>query len=175
MAQHIGGSDWISAYLEWTDAEIGMSGQSFAVSGIETGDDGVEDSAAVYLEWIDAGPTAVQRAAAVFAPEPLREAVLLMAVRTESECMHILRQALDDGHPTSQTLRLAMEALECARNLLDDERRAWQALNAMRFDEPPGARIIRDDESRMDWPCALENVEADVRALSGRILELRAH
>ena len=115
MAQHTGGSDWINAYLEWTDGEIGISGQLFAVSGMAAGDDWAEEIASVYLEWIDAAPKATQR-----------EAVLLMALRTESEFMHILRQALED-------------------------------------------------ETRMDWPCALENVEADVRALSGRILELRAH
>ena len=175
MAQHIGNSDWINAYLEWTDAEFGMSSQWFAVSGMEAGEDWAEETAAVYLEWIDAEPTAMRRAAAVLAPEPLREAVLLMALRTESECMHILRQALDAGRPTSQTMQLAMEALDCAKSLLETERRARQALSALRLDEFPGARIAWDDESRMDWPCALENVEADVRALSGRILELRAH
>ena len=37
------------------------------------------------------------------------------------------------------------------------------------------ARISSDIEAGMDWPSALANVEADMRALSGRILELRAH
>jgi len=115
MTQIGGGSDWINAYLEWTEAGSGASGQLFAIPAMEAGDDRAEETAAVYLEWIDAAPIATQR-----------EAVLLMALRTESEFMHILRQALDN-------------------------------------------------ESRMDWPCALENVEAGVRALSGRILELRAH
>ena len=164
MDQHSRSSDWINAYLEWTDRECGMPSQLFAVSGIEAGDDWAEESAAEYLEWIDTESTATQR-----------EAVLLMALRTESECMHMLRQALDDGIPTSQTLRLAMEALDCAKNLLDDERRAWRALSALRIEEQPLAWIAWDDDSRMDWPCALENVEADVRSLSGRILELRAH
>jgi len=115
MAQLTGGSDWINAYLEWTEIESGMSGQSFAVSRMDAFDDGAEETAAVYLEWIDAAPKVMQR-----------EAVLLMALRAESEFMQIL----------------------------------WQAL---------------EDESRLDWPCALESVEADMRALSGRILELRAH
>ncbi len=126
MAQLGGSSDWISAFLEWTDAETGMSAQSFAVAGMEAGDGWAEETATVYLEWIDAAPATPQRAAPLLAPEPLREAILLMALRTESEFMHILRQALDD-------------------------------------------------ESGMDWPTALEDVEAGVRALSGRILELRAH
>jgi hypothetical protein len=164
MIQIGGGSDWIKAYLEWTDAEFGMSMELFSAPGMEAGDDPAEDAAAVYLEWIDSASIATQR-----------EAVLLMALRAESECMHMLRQALDDGHPTSQTLRLATEALDCAKNLLDDERRAWRTLNSLSLDEQPLAWIAWGDDSRMDWPCALEDVEADVRALSGRILELRAH
>jgi hypothetical protein len=164
MTQLTGGSDWINAYLEWTDTEFGMSSELIAVSRMGAGDDWAEESAAEYLEWLDTESTATQR-----------EAVLLMALRAESECMHMLRQALDEGHPTSQTLRLAMETLDCAKNLLDDERRAWQALSALRIEEQPLAWIAWDDDSRMDWPCALEDVEADVRALSGRILELRAH
>jgi len=126
MAQHIGNPDWISAYLEWTEDEFGMSGQRFAVSAMEACDGWTGEAAAVYLEWIDEGAAAAQRAAAPVAVEPLREAILLMALRTESEFMHILRQALDD-------------------------------------------------DAGMDWPGALESVEADVRALSGRIHELRAH
>lgn len=126
MTQHSSSSEWISAYLEWTDSEVGTTSQRSAFPVAIAGANGGEDIAAIYLEWIDSAPA--QHAATAFAAEPLREAVLLMALRTESECMHILRQALDDGRPTSQTLRLA-----------------------------------------------LDNVEADVRALSGRILELRAH
>lgn len=58
---------------------------------------------------------------------------------------------------------------------LDDERRAWQTLSALRIGERRRARIGWDEDSRMDWPGALESIEADMRALSGRILELRAH
>jgi len=164
MTQIGGGSDWIGAYLEWTDAEFGMSRELFAAPGMDAGDGSAEDTAAVYLDWIDTASTATQR-----------EAVLLMALRAESECMHMLRQALDDGRPTSRTLRLAMEALDCAKHLVDDERRAWQTLNDLCLAEQPLAWIAWGDDSRMDWPCALEDVEADMRALSGRILELRAH
>ena len=176
MNQMGGGSDWINAFLEWTEIESAISGQSLAVSRMEALDDGAEETASVYLEWIDAAPAAAPRAAErVLAPEPLREAILLMALRTESECMHMLRQALDDGQATPQKLRLAMEALECAKTLLADERRAWDALSALRLEDQPLSWIGWTDESRMDWPCALEDVEADVRALSSRIVELRAH
>jgi hypothetical protein len=143
MTQRTGGSDWINAYLEWTET--------------------------------DAAPSAKPGAVADASRESLREAILLMALRTESECMHILRQALDDGEPTPQTLRLAMEAIDCAKTLVADERRAWQALRALRLEDQPLAWIAWAADSRMDWPYALEDVEADVRALSGRILELRAH
>jgi len=167
MAQHIGSPEWINAYLEWTDTEFSVA------SGMDA--DAATDITAAYLEWIDAPPAKERRALAFTVGEPQREAVLLLALRTESECMHMLRQALDYGLPTSQTLRVAMEALDCARSLLDSERRAWQTLSTLRVDDALGARISRDRESRADWPGALANVEADVRALSGRILELRAH
>ena len=154
MTQHTGSSEWIDAYLEWTETDFGTDEQPFAYWGVDTGFDASANLAA---------------------PEPLREAVLLMALRTESECMHILRQALDEGIPTTRTLRLAVEAIECAKSLLDNERRAWRALEALHPEDARGARIDWSGASQLDWPCALENVEADLRALSGRILELRPH
>jgi hypothetical protein len=128
MAQLTGGADWIGAFLEWTEGEFDGAGRPLAAPAMEAGDSRAEDTVAVYLEWLDAAPAFGQRAAA---PDPLREAILLMALRTETECMHILRQVLEDGRTDARTLRLAMGELE--------------------------------------------NVEADVLALSGRILELRAH
>lgn len=171
MAQHIGSPEWIDAYLEWTDTESGTAAKKSLASGM----DAAMDITTAYLEWIDAPPAKERRAVLSGAVQPQREAVLLLALRTESECMHMLRQALDCGFPTSQTLRVAMEALDCAKSLLESERRAWQALSTLRVDDAPGARIPWDHEARTDWPGALANVEADVRALSGRILELRAH
>jgi hypothetical protein len=124
MAQHLGSPEWITAYLEWTNTEFSVA------SGMDA--DVATDIATAYLEWIDASPAKERRAPAFRAGEPQREAVLLLALRTESACMQIVRQALD-------------------------------------------ARISCDIESGMDWPSALASVEADMRALSGRILELRAH
>ena len=164
MAQHIGSTEWINTYLEWMNTEFSLD------SGTDT--DATHGIATAYLEWIDAPPARDRRAAKPSAAQPQREAALLLALRTESECMHIVRQALDSGPATSQTLQAALEALDCAKNLLESERRAWQALGALRVEDPFGSR---DREFGMDWPCALANVEADVRALSGRILELRAH
>ena len=167
MAQHIGSPEWIDAYLEWT-TESGTAAKGFLACGMDA--NVALDIAGAYLEWIDAPPAKERRAVAPSAVQPQREAVLLLALRTESECMHMLRQALDCGFPTSQALRVAMDALDCARSLLDSERRAWQALSTLRVDDDASVSW-----ERRDWPGALANVEADVRALSGRILELRAH
>jgi hypothetical protein len=171
MAQHIGSSEWINAYLEWTNTEFSTAAKMSLASGMDL----AEDIATAYLEWIDAPPAKERRALGASAAEPQREAVLLLALRTESECMHIVRQALDSGLPTSQTMQLALEALECAKSLLESERRAWQTLSALRVDDRSERRISWKRESGMDWPGALASVEADVRALSGRIFELRAH
>ena len=99
MNQHIDNSQWIGAYLEWTETEPGMPGQ-YALSGADDGADSV-DIAVTYLEWIDAAPRRDRRAPAAASRLSPRDDVLLME--------------------------------------------------------------------------ALEHVVADVRALSGRILELRAH
>jgi hypothetical protein len=164
MAQHIGSTEWISTYLEWTNTEFSLASAMNA--------DTVEDIATAYLEWIDAPPAKERRALVPGAAEPQREAVLLLALRTESECMHIVRQMLDSGLPASQTLQTALEALDCAKSLLESERRAWQTLSALRVDD---ARLSWSRASGVDWPSALADVEADVRALSSRVLELRTH
>jgi hypothetical protein len=130
MTQPFESSHWISAYLEWTDTDPGM-GRPPALTGADSDAFGNDDLAAVYLEWIDAAPVRDRRARAPVSRSSLREAALLMVLRTESECAHILRQALEDDKSTSQAMQLAMEALD--------------------------------------------KIETDVRGLSGRILELRAH
>ena len=130
-----------------------------------------------YLEWMDetAGPS-IGAAFEPATPDVLREAVLLMTLCTGSECVHILRQALDEGSPTSHTLELAAEALAQASNLLDDERRAWRALHELRGGTAPRERFAAEPDVPFDWPYSLErNMESDLRALSGRVLELRSH
>lgn len=177
MTQYSGNAEWINAYLEWTESEPGeVVAEPFADRGVEASVNSAMDIAAVYLEWMDEAAGAAQRTAIDFGtPDLLREAALLMALRTESECVHILRQALDNGDPTSHTLRLAVEALEYAKSLLENERRAWHALSAIRDGDGPGRRIAWTAEPATAWPYALETLEADVRALSGRIVELQAH
>lgn len=100
MSQHLDNSQWIGAYLEWTETEPGTPRQ-YALSGADDGADDSLDIAVTYLEWIDAAPLRDRRARAPVSQSSLSEDVPLME--------------------------------------------------------------------------ALHNIEADVRALSGRILELRAH
>ena len=73
MNQHIDNSQWIGAYLEWTDTEPGTLRQ-FALSG---SDDSV-DIAVTYLEWIDAAPLRDRRAPAAASRLTPRDDVLLM-------------------------------------------------------------------------------------------------
>lgn len=130
MTQHIDSSQWIGAYLEWTNTEPGARLMP-APPGADADVDGGQDTAAFYLEWLDAAPLRDRRARAPFSQSALREAALLVVLRTESECARILRQALEEDRSTSQAMQLAM--------------------------------------------ATLDNIDANVRALSDRILELRAH
>ena len=89
----------------------------------------------------------------------LLEGILQMALRTESECIDIARRALDD-EDAAPALRQAYEALGYAEKLLQDESQAW--------------RLVHKDFTPR-WPHALEDIHADVRSLSRRVLELHAH
>ena len=130
MTQHIDSSQWIGAFLEWTNTEPSVVAL-LAAPGADADDDGAQNAADVYLEWLDAAPPRDRRARAPVSQSALREAALLVVLRTESECAHILRQALEDDRSTSQAMQLAMETLD--------------------------------------------SIDANVRALSDRILELREH
>jgi len=176
--------NWINEYLEWMDP--GSSGIS-ATPAISA--DANMDFVAAYLEWIDSAPsvTAPGRATVVahapapagieiYRPEALREAILLMALRTESECVHVLRQVVDQGDATSRTVELAAEAIAYAERLLEDEQTAWRALTALRSADTRQSSVAwQSDLNNSDWPHALEGVMADVRALTGRVLALHTH
>jgi len=74
-------------------------------------------------------------------------------------------------HPTV----LPEEALEHAERLLEDERSAWRALTALsRGDLPQSSMAWRSDFEK-NWPHALEDVAADVHALTSTVLALQAH
>lgn len=180
MDQTSSAPDWVGAYLDWTQIE-----RMELKAIIATAE---SDYPAAYLEWLDASGTApalpgnsrgavpARRASDVFGgASGFHEAVLLAALHTESDCLHLLRQVLDAGAPNRGTVRLAVEALEYAHRLLDDERSAWRVLSAL----GGNGRRRSSDAWRTgydaDWPNALENVAADVQALTGRVMALHVH
>lgn len=179
--------DWIGAYLDWTQIEQELTPANSTGGGRRAAP--VSDFfSTAYLEWLDASLPAQPQTWAIRATMPARraadvfggasgfhEAVLLAALHTESDCLHLLRQVLDGGAPNRGTVRLAVEALEYAHRLLDDERSAWRVLNALGGN---GRRRASDSWRTgfdADWPHALENVAADVQALTGRVLALHVH
>lgn len=178
--------DWIGAYLEWTQGEwTKVAASSSASGGLAAGDG---DFPAAYLEWLDAGvparapllsnrgATPARRASDVFGgTSGFHEAVLLAALHTESDCLHILRQILDGGAPNRGTVRLAVEALEYAHRLLDDERSAWRVLSALGGNGRRRSSDAWRSGLEADWPHALDNVAADVQALTGKVLALHVH
>jgi len=177
--------DWIAAYLEWANsdgrtADLRGSGGGAAIEAYPPSDTFV----AAYLDWIDeqfapAPPGARQARVAMETGgelSTLREAVLLDALRTESDCIHMLRQLIDVGGASAATLRFAIETVERADRLLDDERRAWEVLRALRQFEPGGTGTTSKRDAEDNWSHALDGVVADMHSLTGQIvLGLQAH
>jgi len=116
-----------------------------------------------YLEWIDASP------------DFSREGVLLMTLRTEADCVHVLRQVLEAGSTAPGTLRLAIEGLEDAQRLLEGEQRAWRALRDVREEGWTAPQRLWPGGFEREWPAALESVASDVRALADKVLALQPH
>ena len=190
MDQTSEATGWISAYFEWSGVEwreaVPGSPTHRAMAG--PGAVAAVDFPSAYLEWLDGNPPAPEqrrqsrnsmpgrRAADVFGgATAFREAVLLAALHTESDCLHVVRQALEGAVTNQGTVRLAVEALEHAHRLLDDERSAWHALSALH-----GNGLRRSSDAwriglESEWPHALEDVAADVRALTGKVLALPLH
>ena len=185
-------ADWIAAYQEWTNADYRVSEWSWFVrdGAGEASASHTDRFAAAYLEWAEDARAALQqdsgfrlaadvgnlRAAGDMGNQldALREAVLLEALRTESDCIHILRQTLDAGGTAADTVRFAFETVERADRLLEDEQRAWKVLKALRRPDPAqsgGAATWRID-AEDDWSHALEDVVADMHALTGQVLAL---
>ena len=167
MDQSRWGQDWIDAYLDWMTGDDGLLGGpvALAAAGMEADMDDGEYFTAVYLEWMDG----------LAAGEPVREAVLLDALRIEAECVHMLRQVLDYGSRSPEVLALALESLRAANDLLDDESRAWHALRSRRQWHQaltPGAAW--ENQLDYNWSHALEDVAVDVHALTGRVMALQS-
>ncbi len=174
--------DWIAAYLDWANSDgrtVHLRGSGGDVAGEMYPPS--DTFVAAYLDWIDEQ----------FAPAPgqarvametggelstLREAVLLDALRTESDCIHMLRQLIDVGSASAATLRFAIETVERADRLLEDERRAWQMLRGLREFEVGGTGTMSKRDAEDNWSHALDGVVADMHSLTGQIvLGLQAH
>ncbi len=81
MDQDTGMTDWITADLDWTEYDYhAITQRSQCDPALATS----EEIAAAYLEWLDAAAT-----------DASREAILLSALRAESDCVRILRQLLE--------------------------------------------------------------------------------
>jgi hypothetical protein len=184
--RRMGPVNWIGAYLEWTSADVRALGLGPLVrSGIwENHADASGEFAAAYLDWMGGrrGGSDYDAAASVSDPgvdparglDVFREA-LMVALRTESDCIRFLRRILEAGDTSTHTVKLASEALEHAERLLEDERRAWRALPGLNRGDLPQSSTARRADFENNWPRALEEVAADVQALAGTVLALQAH
>jgi hypothetical protein len=178
---------WIKAYLEWMNEGIDVAWQDSSARGSveEQGADAGEEFVGAYLDWIDRPRPAGARDSLAGNPgragdslgslDRFREAILLVALHTEFDCMQIVRRVLEAGDATPRTAELAMDALRQAERLLDDERCAWRALSELRTSDVLPSRIASQAEFPEDWPYALDAVVADVRALTGKVMALQAH
>jgi len=174
--------DWTGAYLDWMEGEVDLIDEA-AILAMEDAGDGV-DFTAVFLEWMESPPRRNRRAddrivvAAVpenGSPEHelRRENTLLDALHMEAECVHILRQILDRGSQSEETLGLALETLRSANELLADESRAWHALRAQkRWHIALSPKAAWENQLDYHWTEALDHVAADVQALTGRVLRM---
>ncbi len=173
-------ADWIGAYMEWFAGDDSLI-EGPACLAVEDADGG-NFFTTVYFESMDvlaaaAEPGSQFRDDDAFPVEraQFRETVLLDTLHMEAECVHILRQILDRGSRSPETLALALETLRNANVLLDDEARAWHALNDKRRQQlalTPWADW--DDHVDDNWSHALEDVAIDVRSLTGRVLALQS-
>jgi hypothetical protein len=114
-------SNWIAAYLEWTNAaREAPVARSIDPDPAVAEEDGMQ-FASTYFEWMDARriEAAPRRAPGIGATQ---EAILLAALRTESDCVRFLRRVLDAGQASPRAVGLACEAIEGAESLLEDER-----------------------------------------------------
>jgi len=91
--------EWVAAYLEWFE---------------------LPDT-----DWVDEPESMLpaQASADLARIDARSEAVLLWALRTESDCMHILRELLEAGDSAPERIRQTVQALEHAEQLLGELQR----------------------------------------------------
>jgi len=172
-------ADWIGAFMEWHSGDGIPMREPETLAAEDT--DGGGFFTAVYLESMKvlaeaAAPMMRRRADdAVNADRAqFREAVLLDALRMEAECVHILREILDRGSRSPETLALALETLRNANEVLADEARAWHALTIKRQQRLAFTPMAAwENYVEYNWSHALEEVAVDVHSLTGRVLQLQ--
>ena len=172
-------ADWIGAYMEWQTGD-GSFIEGPAILAVEETDGG-DFFTTVYLESMKvlaeaAAPMLRRRAddAVSGDREQRRETVLLDALHMEAECVQIVRQILDRGSRSPETLALALETLRNANEVLADETRAWHALAVKRQQRLVFTPMAAwDNYVEYNWSHALEEVAVDVHSLAGRVLQLQ--
>ena len=180
--------DWVGQYLDWTQPDgwtINSNSQAFgspAQSSAEAG----EEFATAYLDWMDwVEPVRAARspyragarnpAGGHMAGLDVFEEALLAALRTESDCLQLLRGILDDDKTPPRIVKFASKTVAHAEQLLEDERRAWRSLAALRHYNFAHSRAAWDPVDETQWPHALEEVAADLHALKGTVQAIQHH
>lgn len=176
-------SGWIAAYLEWADADACAIEAPGSAAGNTPDIDACSctETAAAYLDWMTAasfGRRAGDRGRAAVASDAaalhdFREAMLLKALETEADCLHILRRAVDQSD--SPAIRLIVDALADADRLCQDEQRAWNALAMLRMSALASPYAFDGRFVPGTWPQALDSVAGDVRALAAKVMALELH
>jgi hypothetical protein len=182
--------DWIGEYLDWTQPDGWTVGASPHATGgpAQASADVGQEFVTAYLDWMDwvepvRAAKSPYRAIARdsvgsggdMAGLDAFEEALVAALRTESDCLQLLRRVLDAGKTPPRIVRFASKTLMHAERLLEDERRAWRSLAALRHYDWPHSRLAWDSGDETDWPHALEEVAADVHALQGTVQAMQRH
>lgn len=190
MNQSMSTFDWVGEYLDWTQPDgwtvdaSPLATLGPAQSSAEVG----QGFVTAYLEWMDwvepvraakspyrAAARDTARSGGDMAGLDVFEEALLAALRAESDCLELLRRILDAGETPPRIVKFASRTVKHAERLLEDERRAWHSLAALRHYNFAHSRAEWDPGCETEWPHALEEVAADVHALRGTVLAIQLH
>ena len=182
--------DWVGEYLNWMQPDGWTIGpESHPQGGAVHASAAVgEEFVAAYFDWIGwAEPMRAARSPYSAAARDLVESggemagldafeeALLAALRTESDCLQLLRGILDADQTPLRIVKFASRTVEHAERLLEDERRAWRSLAVLRHYNFAHSRAAWDPGYETQWPYALEEVAANVHALKDTVLAIQHH
>jgi len=123
MDDRYSGTHWIAAYLEWADAGRGTLDAAPIDPPPASADENRLRFIDAYHEWMDAGRHAAEPASSsgeIPLASAKREAILLAALRAQSNCIRVLRRVLDAGQTSPYAVGLACETIEYTHELLED-------------------------------------------------------